>query len=81
MGNDLQTAGKTSALRRLLQEGQAVSESELIFSSLKGEMHFVQLSTDESLSLLWLYTDHPCLADAIVQGAPLVIECRHDITN
>jgi hypothetical protein len=52
MGSDLYTAGKTSARRRLLQEGQAVSESELIIVLLNGEVHFVQPSTGEFLSLL-----------------------------
>jgi hypothetical protein len=49
MGGDLYTAGKTSARRRLLQDGQAVSESELIIVLLKGDAHFVQPSTGEFL--------------------------------
>ncbi len=81
MGSDLYTAGKTSARRRLLQVGQAVSESELIIVLLNGEVHFVQPSTGEFLSLLWLFAYHPCLTDTVVQRAPLVVKGRHDVSD
>ena len=81
MGSDLYTAGKTSARRRLLQVGQAVSESELIIALLNGEVHFVQPSTGDFLSLLRLCADHPCLTDTVVQRAPLVVKCRHNVSD
>jgi hypothetical protein len=55
MGSDLYTAGNTSARKRLLQDGQAVNESELIIVLLNGEVHFIQPSTGDFLSLLLLY--------------------------
>jgi hypothetical protein len=51
MGSDRKAAGKISARKRLLQEGQGFSEPVFIISLLSGDMHFVQLGTDETPSL------------------------------
>ena len=73
---------KTCALSRLLQEGQAVSEPVLIpLLRLKVKCILYNQAQMSPFHCQLLCADHPCLTDTIVQRAPLVIKCRHDVTN
>src|SRR5678815_4732774 len=79
--NRRNSAGKTSICKGVWQEGHGVKSGRLKTLLSRVALHFVQQTNGEFMRTTVLFIDHARIANAVVQGAFLVIKSSHDVAD